>query len=443
MRLQDLGTYLIEGDRGAIHRLARSRASLPVGAILVLTASIARNHDGAWLPGEPQALTHGLLVSTVNAFLLYSLFFAMAMMNRLGRPRFWLGYTQFLALFWLTSPMAWLYAIPYEHMTHPKGAITLNTWTLALVSLWRVLIMARVMAVLWGSSMRVTLWPVLFFSDVVVLIGVFTMPAPIVNFMGGLQHVSPADAALVNMQFLVGFLGVLSLPVWFVAAMVSVAYFQGDWKLSKAEAEGNRWLPSRGVIAMLACVALVAGLLLANFQPDQARRHEATRLLREDFAAGFAYMSKFERSDFPPIWDAPPRLGYRETTPNAEAMRTVLAKDEGAPWARAIFLDKSWIMWINEARKPSWSFAEDPEEHLESLTRGYLDIARLDPIKLDSLLGGLRFHVEHDERLQANHRDEIRRWLDIIEQRERNEAKAAEESKSSPPTPTSPQPPPP
>lgn len=473
MRLQGLGTYLIEGDRGAIHRLARSRASLPVGAILVLTASIARNHDGAWLPGEPQALTHGLLVSTVNAFLLYSLFFAMAMMKRLERPRFWIGYTQFLALFWLTSPMAWLYAIPYEHMTHPEGAVSLNALTLGLVSIWRVLIVARVMAVLWGSSMRVTLWPVLFFSDVVLLIGAFTMPMPIVNFMGGLQHLNPVDRSIVNLNVAVTLYGILTLPLWLITTTIAGAFFSGGWAVAPSGAAEARWRPSHGVLAMLACVAVVMGVLLATFQPAQSRRYEASRLLREDFGAGLAFMSRHERTDFPPIWDPPPRLWFPKLKPSMPEVRQQLAKDQSTPWVRAMFLEKSWDLLEHKAWT-RWSIDLDPERYKDSLRFVDLDDGRFSSTEFAAMLDGLWFHVNHDERLTQLHRDDIRKWLEAVAQRQRKKAEhqalpgtqdeahtdtpedprgprnqteppdpAEPSNPSAPPTPTSPQPPPP
>jgi hypothetical protein len=439
MNLTDLGSYLFAGDREAIKRLATSPASLPVGALLVISASIARNHDGAWLIAEWPNLTHGLVVSTINALVLYSLFFAMATVKKLSRPSFAGGLVPFLALFWLTSPMAWLYAIPYEHMMPAESAIRFNAWTLAGVSLWRVALIAQVMSVLWGFSWWVALGPVLFFSNVVVLIGVFTMPVPLVDFMGGLQHANPMDSAIASMHLVVRVLGVMALPATIAIAIVSLNFLSGGWTLAEPSSESQRWVPSAGVIAMLIGVALAAGLLLASFQPDQARRHEATRLLREDFAEGFAYMSRFERTDFPPIWDPPPRLGYRETTPSVDAIRAELAKDQGAPWARAIFLEKSWSMLMTQARSRTWRFDSDPRPRLKELD-WYMEQGRSTPHENALLIASLRFHVEHDERMHSEHRDKIRRWLDAMDPRERDEAKASEES--SRPTPASPPPPP-
>ncbi|MFZ4576274.1 MAG: hypothetical protein ACOYN0_17960, partial [Phycisphaerales bacterium] len=47
------------GNRQAITRLASSRVTLLLGAAFVLSASLARNYDGAFIPGQPHVLLHG------------------------------------------------------------------------------------------------------------------------------------------------------------------------------------------------------------------------------------------------------------------------------------------------------------------------------------------------------------------------------------------------
>src|SRR4051812_42796131 len=54
----------------------------------------------------------------------------------------------FMALFWLTAPIAWLYALPVERVLDPYRAAQANIALLSIVSLWRVLLMSRVLAVL-------------------------------------------------------------------------------------------------------------------------------------------------------------------------------------------------------------------------------------------------------------------------------------------------------
>src|SRR5678815_281742 len=151
MTLATLPLYLT-GNRRAILQIAASRWSLLVGFLLVLSGGLARNYDGAYLREEWTVLLHGPIVSTMNALILYSLAFAAMRSDRGVRPPFLSGALAFLGLFWLTAPMAWLYAIPYERFLSPVQAVEANLWTLAFVSLWRVLLMSRVLAVLYRAA---------------------------------------------------------------------------------------------------------------------------------------------------------------------------------------------------------------------------------------------------------------------------------------------------
>ncbi len=59
MRPSDLFLYLF-GHRGAIGRIAGSRDSWAVGALLVITAGMARNYDHFYLPWQPEAFLGAL-----------------------------------------------------------------------------------------------------------------------------------------------------------------------------------------------------------------------------------------------------------------------------------------------------------------------------------------------------------------------------------------------
>ncbi len=144
-----------------------------------------------------------------------------------------------------------------------------------------------------------------------------------------------------------------------------------------------------------------AAVLLALFLPEQRRRFEVDRLLRTDPAAGMAYMSRFERNDFPPIWDPPPRLAFGERSPTIAAIHEALLADAAArPWVRALLLDKSWRFLGHTGDLPS--VAIDPDE----LVR-WIDRTTAAPEFVDAV----RFHADHDERLTPQARDALHRWL--------------------------------
>lgn len=56
-------------------------------------------------------------------------------------------------------------------------------------------------------------------------------------------------------------------------------------------------------------------------------------------------MSAHEPGDFPPHWDPPPRVAYRERTPDITDVQEHLDVLAVKPWVRAIYVDKfgNWL----------------------------------------------------------------------------------------------------
>jgi hypothetical protein len=136
MKIQTLVRFLF-GDRDAILRISNSRYALPLGLLLVLSAGFAREYDGEDLRSEPWHLLIPLSASLALSFILYSLIEGIARCQR-KRNLFWRGYGIFLSLFWMTAPLAWLYAIPVERFLSAADSARANLWLLGIVSVWRV-----------------------------------------------------------------------------------------------------------------------------------------------------------------------------------------------------------------------------------------------------------------------------------------------------------------
>lgn len=96
--------------------------------LLVLSAALAREYDAEYLPAKPWLLALPWAMSLVASFLIFA-FFRLAARKHVPRPPFWRSYRSFLALFWMTAPLAWLYAVPYERFLTPYGATVANLWT--------------------------------------------------------------------------------------------------------------------------------------------------------------------------------------------------------------------------------------------------------------------------------------------------------------------------
>src|SRR5260370_5135520 len=120
MRIRTLLLFLI-GQRQAILDLAADRRSLWIGCVFVLSAGFAREYDGKDLLHEPWHLALPYAASLVSSFLLFAVLFEAAREHHWQGPGFWRSYRSFLSLFWMTAPLAWIYAIPFERFMTPLG----------------------------------------------------------------------------------------------------------------------------------------------------------------------------------------------------------------------------------------------------------------------------------------------------------------------------------
>jgi hypothetical protein len=146
MRVATIFAYLV-GRRQAILEVAADRRTLGVGALLVLSAGLARNYDRASLLHEPWRLLGPFAASLAVSGPLFLSVYGPARWKGMESPGIGRAYRSFLALYWMTAPLAWLYGIPHERFLSVTAATDANLATLALVSVWRVALMIRVVSV--------------------------------------------------------------------------------------------------------------------------------------------------------------------------------------------------------------------------------------------------------------------------------------------------------
>src|SRR5690606_8513539 len=125
-----------------------------------------------------------LVASLVTSWLLFTLVFLAARRHQMQEGTYWQLYRRFLSLYWLTAPLAWLYAIPVEQFLTAGDATQSNLSLLGIVSLWRVMLMIRVVYVLFGSTVGSAIALVLFFADTVALTLLYLTPLPVISVMG-------------------------------------------------------------------------------------------------------------------------------------------------------------------------------------------------------------------------------------------------------------------
>ncbi len=338
MSIATLLKYLV-GERTAILRIASTRSAIWLGALFVLAAGFAREYDAKDLSSEPWFLVVPLAASLTTSLLLFSLVFAVGERKRVDRRPFWSAYRPFLALYWMTAPLALLYALPVERFLSDPGATATNLALLGIVSVWRVSLMVRVVNVYFGAPVLAAFVLVMLFADTVALGVLYFTPVPIFNIMGGIP-LSASDRLIQGAALWVGCLGVPTWLVWFVGAFF-VSSTAKAWDPARPEAA-----PNGRVQASLWCLA---GIMILGFgpampftQPEQQLRHTVeTAFFEGRIDEAIATMSRHRLPDFPPHWDPPPWHAYRNSSPPLlDVLEEVIERPDCAEWVRAVYLQR-------------------------------------------------------------------------------------------------------
>jgi hypothetical protein len=336
--IHTLGRFLY-GDRDAILALASTKGLLGIGLMFVLSAALAREYDGADLLAEPRLLVLPAVASLATSFLLFCLVFDVATQRGIGNVAFGPAYLRFLGLYWMTAPLAWLYAIPVERFMTPLGATQTNLALLGLVAAWRVWLMTCVVRDLFDTS-RMAAWAlVLLFADVVALVAIVAMPKPIFSIMGGISH-TPSEIAILDISFSVGFACVVTLPAWLIATLVVRTSRLTRWTFAISMTSVCR-RPSVG-LRLLALVSVAAwAFVLPKTQPQQALASRVDRnLKRGRIADALREMAAHEQGDFPARWDPPPQVGFGEAEPPILDVMEAMVDIGASDWVRKLFTEK-------------------------------------------------------------------------------------------------------
>ena len=173
---------ILTGNRGSIMRLAGSSHTLLLGAILIITAGLARNYDHLYLLKEWQWL-YGPYIASVLSSLIIFFFGCMKHIRQKAKH----PYLTFLSLYWMTAPCAWIYAIPIESFTDIVTATKWNIAFLAIVSVWRVLLVARYLSVMSGERFIQSFVRITWTAATIMSITSFFKGIELVGIMGGVE----------------------------------------------------------------------------------------------------------------------------------------------------------------------------------------------------------------------------------------------------------------
>lgn len=215
------------GRSEAIRAVAENRATLWIGIALVLLTSIARNYDQTFILEKPFLWLFGsLLFSVVSGtwlyLIVYGWFVRRAAGDANGKPEFWGRWRAFMGLFWMTAPIAWLYAIPVERFFDSLTAAKANLTLLAIVSLWRVILMTRVIQYLTETRWYAVLLWVLFAAAMEILVVFFfggAFAKALMEGMGGMRN-SPEENLIMTSLAAVFLVALWGAPVVLIAALI-------------------------------------------------------------------------------------------------------------------------------------------------------------------------------------------------------------------------------
>ncbi len=333
MRIATIPAYLL-GRRQAILDLAADRSALGVAALLVLSAALARNYDRVSLLDEPWRLLGPFVASLAISGPLFLTIYVFARRKGMEGPGFARGYLSFLALYWMTAPLAWLYGIPYERFCSREGAVVANLLTLALVSAWRVALVTRVVSVVFDLRVNTALPLVMLVADIAALAALHLVPLPIINMMGGVPEQNDIACA----ALLVSAVCWVTLPIWAVLAWADArsSHIHPEWRVTVTPDQPGT---SRASVTFAALVLAAWAAFLPFTQPEQRLARRVEQLYRTAGpAAALALISAHSRTDFPPDWQPPPTR-FSGHPPTSEFLDTLeaLADHPHSDWLGDIY----------------------------------------------------------------------------------------------------------
>jgi len=355
------------GNRHATHCIASNPQWLRFGAMFVLIAGFAREYDQDYLIAKPYLLALPFVASLIASFVIHIPVYFFAFRRRSDRPSLLESYRSFLQVFWATAPLALFYAIPYESFLDEFQAVQANLLTLALVSIWRVILIIRASSVLYGISMISACWPVLLFADIAMLVGILSSPRPLLSIMGGTGDGGAQGLIMMANQGAMVW-GVFSLPVLFIATLS--AFFMTEPRGGDLLFCPRKKDASRPPIRWAWCILLAFVPVLILSQLKQRRAYDVEQYLRNGkIDRALAMMSEFDRVDFPAVFDPRPRPIFGEDDPDILDVVDAIDLAQAPKWVTELYHDKM-SMLLGSKQPPNADYIDRIVARLEAIPNG-------------------------------------------------------------------------
>lgn len=296
MRMGDVFRFLI-GDRNAILRIAATPWALLVGAVLVMSAGIARNYDHLDLLHDWEWIYGPFAASVVTSLFVFIWVHSGIGLHAVRTARS--DYLTFLSLVWLTAPCAWLYGIPVERFTDIYTATQWNIGFLVAVSLWRVFLMVRAVRVLSGAPWpRVTLL-ILAPASIEMFFGSTVKSMSLVGVMGGVR-LPPHNRLLLEASHMT-----TALSFWVcILSIVGLFLFRG--KATNALSRLKARFPVKAAILAAACFGVWILAAFPGYKQVHNRQVLRSLIRQQRYAEAVAFASIRQREDFSTIHYLPP-----------------------------------------------------------------------------------------------------------------------------------------
>ena len=330
------------GNAGAIREVARSQAALWTGIVLVLLTGIARNYDQTFFLESPMWLIGPLAFSFFSgSFLYWILIRGFAKRHFPEENRNEKQWTTFMALFWMTAPVAWLYAIPVERFLDAYRAAQANIALLAIVSLWRVLLLGRILSVLFAVQFwRALAWVLVAAAlevIVVLFVGAFSsgsLSRRILAGMAGMRN-APEETLL---NSVLGFVWGWSWAGLIVGLVLGLRYFR------KTIPPLPKLLPGKMAWVQLTIVAGIWAVIAIGPQKEQHGFSSHAALIHKGaYSEALAFLGQHKQSDFPPCRRLEPNP-YEDRVWHDLPTTVGLLKPDTRPWIRQVYLGHLSVM---------------------------------------------------------------------------------------------------
>ena len=290
LKVKDILFYLL-GRREAILKVARNSSSLWYGVLFVFFAGIAREYDQELISKNLEIYFIPFAASAI--MILWIMLWFQINTRTLSILLKQSQMQSFFTLFWMTGPLAFLYAFPVEEFFTSMDAVNINLSLLTLVALWRVFLFGRVLHVCTGVN---------FYAPLITACCVVAYPSlmfkyiSIVGVMSG-SALSPEQEVLRN--FTGASMGGVSIS-FFVSLPVTLWQFV----MYKKEERGPVVFPDidqKGRVSWVFIVlaSLISCLALMYFQPKLNTHHKFTSLVRQDkYHEALDFAQDLNRDDF-------------------------------------------------------------------------------------------------------------------------------------------------